>query len=251
MKRLFFLSAAALCAMLAAGGCSEGIKSTSLFSDMRSEALTENSDKSISLNAEIEYPEAGSTAEGLKEIQKQIKKAVYGEKYSYLGLEDGFDTYFNDLLAEYRESSLPVLEQFGNEASLDWTYDIEARFSGEYGSMVSYTVSTYVYQGGAHGLQTTRAYTFDLRSGKSLGEDDIFKSGSEEELSKLLTDHAGDSFENPDNLTLFVSKVEPNDNFSIGPDGVTFFYNPYEIAPYSSGIIPVTLSWSDLDGLLK
>ena len=48
---------------------------------------------------------------------------------------------------------------------------------------------------------------------------------------------------------LFIQEVEPNDNFYITEDGVTFIYNHYEIAPYAMGIIKITIPWNELEGL--
>lgn len=44
---------------------------------------------------------------------------------------------------------------------------------------------------------------------------------------------------------------EPNGNFAVSEEGVTWTYNPYEIAPYSMGIIDLTVTWADLKPYLK
>jgi hypothetical protein len=45
--------------------------------------------------------------------------------------------------------------------------------------------------------------------------------------------------------------VDPNDNFFITGGGIGFFYNPYEIAPYSSGSTEIFLPWEEILPLLK
>lgn len=42
-----------------------------------------------------------------------------------------------------------------------------------------------------------------------------------------------------------------NDNFWIGPRGLTFFYNPYEIAPYSMGTTELFLPYREIRDLIK
>jgi len=41
------------------------------------------------------------------------------------------------------------------------------------------------------------------------------------------------------------------ENFILGSDGVTFIYNPYEIAPYAAGVIELTISNDDLKPIWK
>lgn len=40
-------------------------------------------------------------------------------------------------------------------------------------------------------------------------------------------------------------------NFYVDKDGVTFLFQPYQVAPYSEGMPEVTLSWSELKRLVK
>ncbi|MDE6872577.1 MAG: DUF3298 and DUF4163 domain-containing protein [Bacteroidales bacterium] len=242
--------------LIAFAGCSTGRIATSFYSDSFTGKLSEDYSNTVTLNASIEYPESGFSGTGLQDVRCRIKKAVYGEKYAGLDLQDGLEMYFNDLLKDYREANLPIIEALEEEgietaASLDWQYIIEAKFSGHGRNMVSYTVTRYEYTGGAHGMATTMAYTFDSRSGKAISEEELFVKGYNPVLTSLLTAHVRDGLENPDELVLFVDRIEPNGNFSAGNDGITYIYNPYEIAPYSSGTITVTVPWKELKGLLR
>jgi hypothetical protein len=42
-----------------------------------------------------------------------------------------------------------------------------------------------------------------------------------------------------------------NDNFWIGPKGITFFYNPYEIASYAMGTTELLLTYGEIRDLIK
>ena len=50
---------------------------------------------------------------------------------------------------------------------------------------------------------------------------------------------------------LYSSDMFVSDNFLLGKDGVTFIYNPYEIAPYEMGITELTLDYDDIEDILK
>ena len=41
------------------------------------------------------------------------------------------------------------------------------------------------------------------------------------------------------------------ENFMLGKDGVTFYYNRYEIAPYSAGDFSLTVPYDDINVYLK
>jgi hypothetical protein len=42
-----------------------------------------------------------------------------------------------------------------------------------------------------------------------------------------------------------------NDNFSIGANGITFFYNPYEIASYADGPTELLMTYREINELIK
>lgn len=54
-----------------------------------------------------------------------------------------------------------------------------------------------------------------------------------------------------DGEDLVFGMPEPNGNFSVSEEGVTWTYNPYEIAPYAMGAIELAVRWSDLKPYLK
>ena len=60
------------------------------------------------------------------------------------------------------------------------------------------------------------------------------------------------AFSNPEDYdALFIKDIEPNGNFLVSEEGITYVYGQYEIGPYSLGIIEVTLAWEELEGLLR
>lgn len=46
-------------------------------------------------------------------------------------------------------------------------------------------------------------------------------------------------------------ELVPTENFCLNPDGITFHYNIYEIAPYVMGAIQITLPYDALSHLLN
>lgn len=100
-------------------------------------------------------------------------------------------------------------------------------------------------------MQVTTSYVFDLSDGHVVEESELFRDDYKPLLSAMLTSHVRDNAEDPESIVLFVSEVEPNGNFGISGEGVTYIYNPYDIAPYSSGTIRIFIPWKELKPILK
>ena len=115
----------------------------------------------------------------------------------------------------------------------------------------------YNFQGGAHALTQLLTLNFDKATGKTLTLDDVMVPGYKvklnELLQKALMDKADckDINELHDKGYLFSMEMYPSSNFILGKDGITFIYNPYEIAPYALGRIELTISNATLEPLFK
>ena len=114
---------------------------------------------------------------------------------------------------------------------------------------VNYFVSGDEYHfGAAHGYNYVCPAVFSLETGKRLKEKDLFNEGYEEYLTFLLEKYLQEDRE--EEIMLF-DGISPNDNFYFNIVGVTYVYNPYEIAAYCYGIIEVEIPWGELLALLK
>jgi hypothetical protein len=113
----------------------------------------------------------------------------------------------------------------------------------------------YDYMGGAHGNYGTTAATYDTRTGQRLRFADIFQPGSEAQLSLLLDAAVRRTLRipaaQPLDETLFVKTIPVTRNVYLTSGGAVFIYNPYEIASYAQGEIPVFVPLAELQPLLK
>lgn len=236
-------------------GCSDRtLKSVHTHEFNENVALADGRPDSISISMVVECPEKGATEQALKEIRTTIKTAVLGDDYTVLNFDDGFRALADSLVENYKNTNTDILGYFGKDEpsmSLSWEYIVSGNFTGNYRNYSTYTVEKYSYTGGAHGMPYTENYVFDLRDGHQVEESEIFTEDYKPLLSQLLTTHSKDNAEDPENMTFFVSEIEPNGNFGLSAEGVTYIYNPYEIAPYSSGTIRITVPWKELKDIVK
>ena len=118
--------------------------------------------------------------------------------------------------------------------------------------LINYTVTDYSYTGGAHGMNTETCLVFSLETGDLLGLEDIFREDSMSALLGLLMEYVSEAFEDPsDSGYLLVTDIPVTENFSISDSGITFIYNPYEIAAYAAGIIRINIPWDELQDILR
>ncbi|MDR1419786.1 MAG: DUF3298 and DUF4163 domain-containing protein [Treponema sp.] len=111
------------------------------------------------------------------------------------------------------------------------------------------------YLGGAHGTSEKQYFTISRSRGAELGPGDFVPPEKDGVFLALIEDAlreysgigpgaplgAGGFFED--------ALEEIPDNFYPGRNGMVFRWDPYEIAPYSTGPIEVTVSWEKIRSL--
>ncbi len=121
------------------------------------------------------------------------------------------------------------------------TYTVTCNQNG----LLSLYRDRYDYTGGAHGSTVRRSDTFNLRTGGTLPVSAFFPPRFDyekyliEEMIKLAGQNPDIYFENYAEL---IKKNFNPQNFYITENGITIYYQQYEVAPYSSGIIEFNIS---------
>jgi len=114
-------------------------------------------------------------------------------------------------------------------------------------------IDQYQYTGGAHGNTLRTSVNWNLNTGMIIKLGDIFYNG--EDFVPLILDHMiqlanEQATQNPfiyfDSYEELIAKNFNPDNFYLTPIGITIFYQQYEIAPYSSGIIEFHIPYNNL-----
>ncbi|HEX8659298.1 MAG TPA: RsiV family protein [Hymenobacter sp.] len=112
----------------------------------------------------------------------------------------------------------------------------------------------YLYEGGAHGGYGTKVATYDTRTGQPLHFADIFRPGTDAQLSRLLDAAARRVLDIPADQSLddwlTVETIPVTHNVYLTSGGAVFVYVPYEIASYGDGEISLFVSQADLKPLM-
>lgn len=126
--------------------------------------------------------------------------------------------------------------------------------------IVSIGLSSYEFNGGAHGISLFTARSYDLRNNNPITPSTLFQDPSSPAIlsaieQQLLQEYEVEDVKQLQEVTgifsLTGSEVVMSQEVYFSPDGITFYYNPYEIAPYSQGSTEVTVPYTIIAPLLR
>ncbi len=261
MKKNFIFSLACILFFLA---CKKDIAPIT-FSKQSIKQEAPFKDSLSSFNVVVNYLVAeGATPEVIKSINDTLQNEI---AMNFLSMSD--DTVFqkmdiNSALQKFRTSYDNMLkEQDGIPESerFNLNYEVEMDFKemSRNEKAVCISGSNYFYTGGAHPNGFTSYYVFDSQTGKTFFLENLVKDKAkmidllEKEVRKVAEIKEGVSLESEGFFLDETTKRIPLPlNFALSEDkkGISFIYNPYEIASYAAGPIAFTVPFGALEGIL-
>ena len=215
----------------------------------------------LSIEAETEIPVKFHNKEVLTNVKKQIIAKIFGEIFSHYPTDSILPKYANVLFQEYKKSNETYLR---NNAELKNSLSVlenEIQIQGVAmyldSKILSYSYERYAFMGGPHGNSSRLLYNFDLSNSHLITESDLFTDNYTESLTRLIKqqiveDNAEmESVADLNDFHFFEDLIKPNNNFYITAEGIVYVYNPYDIAPYSTGQTVVLLTFDKLKPILK
>ena len=253
-----------LIACLLLVGCERNALQTTSLSSEQVCYLTDAQEDSLTVSIHIEYPTAIGKTDALNNIQRDLKHRLFGEAYIDMEPQQALDAYVAMLKTEYKINNLPLKEDWEKD-NRDYEYApicceeqvLTGSVMGEVKGILSYCVERYVYTGGAHGSNFRQFVNYNLQTGEQIDEEQLFAENYQEPLTQLLLQYM---VEQNDEIALIqdlqeagynVDDIHPNDNFYLAEEGITYVFNPYDIAPYALGETEILIPWSALQNILK
>ena len=234
--------------------------------------LEDGQESNLTFSIRYTYPVAvNASDEVLAKLQRAVCQTVLGDAFLDMRPQQAIEAYAAMKHNEYIQNNLPLLQE--------WAIDHEDESFGEtlfneeliisaapignglpltnIPSLWSYAMDVYEYTGGAHGNRYLLIQNYDLQTGDAVSEQDLFIDDYYEPLKSLLlealiaqTDEA-ETKKDLRRLGYSVDDVVPNENFYVTAEGITYVYNPYEIAPYAMGCIQISLPWDAARHLMR
>jgi hypothetical protein len=144
------------------------------------------------------------------------------------------------------------------ENEISWYFQSNVAVLLAVDTLVSLAVNSEYYTGGAHGGFSTYYVNVDPTSGKTVTLESVLKPGFEEALRiageqsfrdvRVLSDTASfadNGFEFKDD------RFALNQNYGFRPEGIVYFYNAYEVAPYVLGPTEIIIPYEAIRDWLR
>lgn len=210
------------------------------------------------------YP-VKSSDEMLKDsLNAHFASLCFGDKYIGEKPEEMVKQYSRNYIEEYRHDQEPMYaEDEKNKeknaiigAWYSYYKSIESYVQFYENDLLVYRVEYNEYTGGAHGMYMTSFLNMDLTLMRPLHLDDIFIEDYQEPLTdliwnQLMADNKVTTHEALEDLGYAsTGDITPVENFFLSKEGITFYYNVYEITPYAMGPVKVTIPYAMMERLL-
>ena len=138
-----------------------------------------------------------------------------------------------------------------------WSMQRQASILNDTAGILSLAFFESSFTGGAHSNAILHYAAVDLQTGRTLTLSDIVREGREERLHTLAESTfrktkmlgAADDLEEA-GYWFDGGRFRLNENFALRREGLAFYYNPYEIAPYAAGPTEVIIPYDSLAGII-
>lgn len=154
-----------------------------------------------------------------------------------------FKSFIDEQISQFKSDTSWVADQpdsaQAQALSLEITYN-----STQATNVQTYVFSVNLYTGGAHGMQIRKTFSFN-KEGQMLTISNVFTNGMDglagfsKLVQKELLTREGVT---ADWVTDGAAPTEENyHSFIVNDDSVTILFDPYQVAPYSTGTVDISI----------
>jgi len=214
----------------------------------------ENNDPGNCAKIKIEYielknlPDLSAMEKINSKIQKELLRPFGRERNN-----KNFEELMQNFIDEYKNFK----KEFP-EAQQEWEIERKAVNNFNDDNILSCTFSEYSYLGGAHPNTFLTFTNFNLKSGEIINLPNILIDEYLDDLNNIAEPIFRKEKELTEDINLTEAgfwfdddKFSVNTNFEISKDGLTFFYNSYEITAYAYGPTELFIPYNSIKKLIK
>ena len=175
----------------------------------------------------------------------EIRIKIDYPKTTYSLLNKNLVEQLNTVVQEFINYQKQLIQQ-----DINYTLDIKEE-KHNYKDYISYLFYITIYMGGSHPNKVIFTVNYDRRNNKMITIEDFVKANM---LNHICTESRKQLQQNTaimQNQVLMQSMLEginPDKNnfknFIFGEDGLTIYFQQYQLAPYSSGIMQTTIPYT-------
>lgn len=180
-------------------------------------------------------------------IRLQLLQPILDE-----GEYNSLDSLISSIFDEYNS----VIKEYP-ESGQNWEIERLMKIKTQTDNILSIEYSDYSFLGGAHPNNFVSYSNYYLATGEEIPLDECFQKDYENQLNSI----AEKIFKQQKKLSMDSDlssagywfdedKFELNDNFAVLKNGLLFYFNSYEIAPYALGPTELVIPYSEIDQLI-
>lgn len=168
--------------------------------------------------------------------------------------EDNEATDIESAIASFSEGYADLKARFAEEAT-PWEAKLEGTISYEDKNILTIKLDSYIFTGGAHGYNTTHFLNFDKVKAFELDNEDLFKNPIDfqsfaETKFRLQEKIPAEGDINTTGFMFETNAFYLPQNIGHTQEGITLFYEQYEIASYADGPIVLSIPYAELKNYL-
>lgn len=244
-----------LCSLLMLTACDQFRKQSGQEQDSAATEITPRVDTlAMSVEKSVmegqEYPAYSISVKvaltGNDSIDEAVCKAVFGRAGN---AQEVMKEFVDSLATEFTEELTEFYDPARENDQMYYEYHVKCLPMNDVRTNPScptlpYACSVEVYQGGAHGSFDVQYMNFSKKDGHRIRLAEVYDGDPcLAMMDRLLKDNGCKTKEELMEKTeiLMTGDLYPTENFLLEGDSITFRFNAYEIAPYSSGAIEVVV----------
>lgn len=269
MRRILFLTTTILLLSLWIVSCDKKVKEKDSSVTFRTITMKEAhhlNDKvknpMLSIELKFQFPTAYMDDSVLKKI-RHIMLADFLPDVADTACqpEIAMKSYIKGKIKAYESSEYIIKDEdsqdSGSQPEVAWKDNTSLLIRCNGNGLLSYTIESIQFSGGAHGGIIFRNSIVDLKTGEKLDEEDLFMEASIPlinaiVLKKLEIQNKVETSEDLEQIGFFdVTQISQYKNFYLTNEGLVYTFNEGEIGAYALGTIEVKLSFKDLEDFIS
>lgn len=212
-------------------------------------------DKLMEISCDMQFTSNGGTVPD--SINASISQHVL-EQGRNSNVRQAMRNYISHTYNQYKGEVEEMQAQGEYFADMTYSFEHNGRFIEDSpDSIITYEAISYTFLGGAHGYHSVTFLNFSRRTGHLITLGEVLDLSQEDTIVDLivkdLEKQTGCNSIQQLEEEGFVSirDIQISENFHMGSRGITFVYNPYNIACYALGKQFVTLTYEQLRPYMK
>lgn len=269
MRRILFLSTIILLLSLLMVSCNKKVKEKDRSVTFRTIAMKEAhhlndnvKNPMLSIELKFQFPTAYTDDSVLKKIRKiMLADFLPDVADTVCQPEIAMKSYIKGKIKAYESSEYLIKDEDsqdnGSQPEVAWKDNTSLLIRCNGNGLLSYTIESTQFSGGAHGGIIFRNSIIDLKTGEKLGEEDLFTEASLPLINAIVLKklEIQNKMETPEDLEQIgyfdVTQIGQYKNFYLTNNGLVYTFNEGEIGAYALGTIEVKLSFQDLEGFVS